>query len=149
METFYYFPIILKGIQKWSILLSTNQLFFFRKLYSVYLLKKLLDWMESEPLLGHEQIGFRWGSLEYSHCLVLYLLAEKYSSFKNIYIDNFYWPQEGLQFYHLPQTVEQILITMDKRLLGLIQQLYSSSTVRIQCGYYGSLINAFNLEKGV
>ena len=49
------------------------------KLYTRYLLNKLVDWADHSNLFNQEQAGFRKGHNTISHCMVLQTLIAKYS----------------------------------------------------------------------
>lgn len=96
------------------------------KLCAKYLCLKLLSWIQSENILAEDQVGFRGDCSTLDCCLVLYYLAEKYTSLpKGTFLQ---------AFVDFNSAFEQILTerlwqkhqesSMDKRLLVLIQTLY-------------------------
>lgn len=50
------------------------------KVYAPFLHSKLLSWIKSEAIIYPEQAGFRRGVSALDHCLIIYHLADKFSS---------------------------------------------------------------------
>uniref|UniRef100_A0A803TV69 ribonuclease H n=1 Tax=Anolis carolinensis TaxID=28377 RepID=A0A803TV69_ANOCA len=121
------------------------------KLYSRHLYNRLLDWLDSEKIIGEEQAGFRKGRSTIDHCIVLNHLAEKYQKrpYKGLYtafIDlkaAFDSVPRNLLWQKLQET------TIDKRLLWLIKSLYSDTTTQVRCGVQGNLSKPIAVNRGV
>lgn len=121
------------------------------KLYTSYPYLKLEEWITSNNIHRWEQIGFRKGFETQDHCLILTHLDEKYTS-----------PLRGrlyVAFIDLKRAFDTIprsslwgkleRTSIDKKLLWLIKNLYSSYAALVHCGDKGKVLKCFHLERGV
>lgn len=113
-----------------------NLLSFIGKLYSRYLLNKLISWTDLIGLPSREQIGFRPGSSTIDHIFALSFLASKYSEYHGTKLYSAFIDLRGA-FDSIDRNIlwrKLIKWGIDPCLLFLIQQLHSSNTCRSRVG---------------
>lgn len=121
------------------------------KIYAAHLIWKLTTWTEENHILGLEQAGFRPGRSTVDQCSVLSHLIFKQVSKSNakLYIAfldlkaAFNSINRGL----LWQKLERIGI--EKRLLLLIQRLYSNTSCRVRISASSTLSEPIPINRGM
>uniref|UniRef100_A0A670KKD3 Reverse transcriptase domain-containing protein n=1 Tax=Podarcis muralis TaxID=64176 RepID=A0A670KKD3_PODMU len=121
------------------------------KVYSRFLLEKLIEWAEETKLFHPEQAGFRKGHSTSGQCLVLLTLIDKYLNRFNCKLH--------AAFVDLTSAFDSIprdrlwqklsYTSIDKRLLLLLMEIHNDISARVKFGPLGALSDSFPLNKGV
>lgn len=103
-----------------------------------------MNWIQSENILAEDQVGFRGDRSILDCCLVLYYLAEKYTSLpKGIFLQAFVDFNSTFDLISTERLWQKLQeSSMDKRLLVLIQTLYSNTSLKVRCSPWGHLSRA-------
>uniref|UniRef100_A0A803TJP4 ribonuclease H n=1 Tax=Anolis carolinensis TaxID=28377 RepID=A0A803TJP4_ANOCA len=121
------------------------------KLYAQHLLQKLTEWLQERQIVHEEQAGFRNGYSTIDQCFTLNHIIRKYTKQNNSHV--------FAAFIDLSAAFDSINRNrlwgklqnsdIDRRLLRLIQELYTNTEMRVRVGRNGSLTEAFSTTSGV
>ncbi|XP_061458411.1 uncharacterized protein LOC133373121 [Rhineura floridana] len=121
------------------------------KLYTTYLYRKLLDWVNQTDLLAPEQAGFRVGRSSSDHVLVLQHLITKYSKTNGHALYTAFVDLRAA-FDSISRSrlwLKMQNLGIDRHLLTLIQGLYHNTSLQIRCNNQGHLTKRISTFKGV
>uniref|UniRef100_A0A670JBD8 ribonuclease H n=1 Tax=Podarcis muralis TaxID=64176 RepID=A0A670JBD8_PODMU len=121
------------------------------KVYSRFLLEKLIEWAEETKLFHPEQAGFRKGHSTSGQCLVLLTLIDKYLNRFNCKLHAAFVDLTSA-FDSIPRDRlwQKLSYTnIDKRLLLLLMEIHNDISARVKFGPLGALSDSFPLNKGV
>ena len=102
-------------------------------------------------ILGPEQIGFCQGKSTLDHCAILAHFANKYSKKDGPKLFAAFLDLKGA-FDSIPRDllwVKLLKLKLDKRLLYLIRNLYSSTSCQVKLTPFGSLTKKIPINRGV
>ena len=107
--------------------------------------------MSQQKILGSEQVGFCHGKSTLDHCVVLSHLINKYTKKGRSRLFTAFLDLKGA-FDSIPRELlwdKLYRMNIDKRLLSLIRQMYTSTSCQIKCSLIGKLTPKISTNKGV